>query len=884
MAASRVAEFSIVVSADRPTEPVTGPDDVPAVRLRAALVDAGVTRVDVAATGDAPGGTRGIELLGVFALIVTVVQTAESVARVVEAIRGWVDRFAGPRRVLVTVGGVELEVAAGADVTPIVTALLAQPGRLAAGVRRALVIANADYEDQALAALRAPSRDADALARVLGDPAIGGFDVDLLMDADERTVRRRLAAFFADRDRDDLLLLHFSCHGVKDQNGRLYLAARDTDLTSLSATGVAAAFVHDQLSQTQSRRVVLMLDCCYSGAFNRGVEARADRSVHIGDEFPTGTGRIVLTASSATEYAFESGELTRAEAGTSVFTTALVDGLSTGAADLDGDGEISVDELYDYTYRRVRDRVPGQTPMKWTFGVEGSLTVARSVRPATLPEAVRADLAGERVILRLEAVAALRTLRTGPNPSMADRATSELLRLHTEDDSSRVRAAAAEALNTTPPTPLSTQDQAQAQQPHTQAHAEAPPLQAQDPAQAQAADVDPGSAGTSGAVPRRESPRAQLASAPSAPPSSELPLPHGGNVELSTPSSSAGAGEPSRARPVVAHPTLVTLLVAVGLIALVQAVEMVIVGQDVQVFSGINVLAVVPVVAIIGVVTAARVGEWRWVAGMSAVLALVVGRGLLVSSDPYSAGNEGLVRSGVLWIDRNAATEGPGSFLVWLAVTLLPVLWFAVSGPARPQPRGDNLPDRPRPRGDDLPDRFQPRGGVPGRQGWNGQAVRRFVRHPGLLVSVGVALAVSLTGAAVLDELSSGSTSVFGLVRPQLGNVGRTSVVGLGNVASSYQRTGHNWATALWCAGWLALLITAAVALVTLVRLRRRWWTVAVGSGVLASVIAGLVVAGAYGRDHQYLIAQHLATMTGLAAAGTLAYALFGPREQPTDD
>jgi Caspase domain len=120
-----------------------------------------------------------------------------------------------------------------------------------------------------LAQLRSPAHDADALVRVLGDPGIGGFDVDLLVDADGRAIRRRIAAFFANRDRDDLLLLHFSCHGIKDTRGRLHLTSRDTDLSVLGATSVPASFVHDALDETQSRRVVLILDCCYSGAFAR---------------------------------------------------------------------------------------------------------------------------------------------------------------------------------------------------------------------------------------------------------------------------------------------------------------------------------------------------------------------------------------------------------------------------------------------------------------------------------------------------------------------------------------------------------------------------------------------------------------------------------------
>ncbi|HET6214581.1 MAG TPA: caspase family protein, partial [Micromonosporaceae bacterium] len=458
MPGASVARFAFHVSTvDGETDPA-GFEEL-AGALRTELADAGVTRLDPLPTDPAPAGTRGLEVLAICGFVVTAAQTAEALVKVVAAIRRCVARYAERHRpVRLTVGGVDLAVAGDAEIGTVVAALLAAPGRALSGVRKALVIATAGYDDPALARLRAPTHDADALAGVLGDPTIGGFDVELLTEADERTVRRRIAAFFADRDRDDLLLLHFSCHGVKDNRGRLYLAARDTDLATLSATAIPASFVNDQLAETQSRRVVLVLDCCYSGAFARGTVARGSTTVHLVDEFGAGTGRVVLTASSATEYSFEGGDLTAAAGHPSVFTSALVGGLATGAADLDADGEISIDELYDYAYREVRERTPDQTPMKWSFGVEGSLSIARSVRPAALPTAVLDDLASDRVALRLAAVAALKQLLATGRPGLRESASAALLRLRDTDDSMRVRSAAADALGgiAVPATPTPT--------------------------------------------------------------------------------------------------------------------------------------------------------------------------------------------------------------------------------------------------------------------------------------------------------------------------------------------------------------------------------------------------------------------------------------------
>ena len=171
--------------------------------------------------------------------------------------------------------------------------------------------------------------------------------------------------------------MQFSCHGIKDQDGELYFAMANTRLRLLGATAVAADFVNRRMTQSRSHRIVLFLDCCYAGAFDRGMRARATKAMDLEQRFG-GRGRAVITASGAVEYAFEGGELTEAgDPAPSVFTTAMVRGLSTGEADRDQDGYVDLDELYDYVYDAVREVTPHQTPGKWTFGVQGDLVIAR---------------------------------------------------------------------------------------------------------------------------------------------------------------------------------------------------------------------------------------------------------------------------------------------------------------------------------------------------------------------------------------------------------------------------------------------------------------------------------------------------------------------------
>jgi outer membrane protein assembly factor BamB len=254
------------------------------------------------------------------------------------------------------------------------------------GGRYALLIATGLYEDVALRRLRSPAKDAEELTDVLEDPAVGGYDVQQLLDQPDYVARVQIEGFFADARPDDLLLLYLSCHGVKDQAGQLYFAAANTRANRLASTGVSAEFVHQQVERCRSRRIVLLLDCCYSGAYARGYRPRGHDDADLGPL--GGRGWAVITSATALEYAFEidSGKVSLKKAtrkiAPSLFTSAIVEGLRTGAADLNQDGLISFDELYTYVWTSIRQRTPHQTPEKKWGDVRGDIIIARNPHPA----------------------------------------------------------------------------------------------------------------------------------------------------------------------------------------------------------------------------------------------------------------------------------------------------------------------------------------------------------------------------------------------------------------------------------------------------------------------------------------------------------------------
>jgi hypothetical protein len=256
--------------------------------------------------------------------------------------------------------------------------------------REALIVASANYTDPLLRQLQAPAADAAGLIDVLSNQEIGGFQTKALIDRPSYEIAAAIEEFFIDRQPDDLLLLYFSGHGIKDVDGRLYFATTNTKRSLLLATSVPASMVNDAMLRSRSRREVLILDCCHSGAFARGMVAKSDSSVGISDSFQ-GTGRIVLTASDATQYALEAEQATGMGV-RSIFTEVLVNGLKTGEADTDFDGRITLDELFAYTEDKVLQRTPNQKPMKWALGVTGSMIIAQNKNPVIHPADLSSNL------------------------------------------------------------------------------------------------------------------------------------------------------------------------------------------------------------------------------------------------------------------------------------------------------------------------------------------------------------------------------------------------------------------------------------------------------------------------------------------------------------
>ncbi|QLE55195.1 caspase family protein [Nostoc sp. TCL26-01] len=226
--------------------------------------------------------------------------------------------------------------------------------------KMALVIGVSDYEP-GLTPLPGAARDIEAMRQVLQQPDVGAFnEVNTLLNPTPQQMQEAIETLFSGRKKDDLVLLFFSGHGVKDNNGKLHLATRITRKTPqgelIRATAVSASFVQDIMSNSRSKRQVVILDCCFSGAFAEGWLAKDDSSVDVKSQLG-GEGRAVLTSSTSTQYSFE-----QEGSDLSTYTRYLVEGIATGAADIDSDGVVSIDELHEYAKGKVQEAAPAMKP------------------------------------------------------------------------------------------------------------------------------------------------------------------------------------------------------------------------------------------------------------------------------------------------------------------------------------------------------------------------------------------------------------------------------------------------------------------------------------------------------------------------------------------
>jgi ubiquinone/menaquinone biosynthesis C-methylase UbiE len=219
--------------------------------------------------------------------------------------------------------------------------------------RHALVIVNDNGTDR--------GHERAELARVLGGPEMGKFQVTVLQEKSPGRVRETIRRFFTRRHPNDLVLLVYSALGHTSSSDGKDAAA--TSPPALDVFDLQAA-----MKSSRARWQILLL--------------QGDRLIDSedGTEWDDiarfqGEGRFVLALRKTTNGSngadVDDGELSLAGH--------LVYGLQSGKADVDGDGKVSVEDLFQYVEKTAEVHASSHVPVRWAFDQSNADVVIANV-------------------------------------------------------------------------------------------------------------------------------------------------------------------------------------------------------------------------------------------------------------------------------------------------------------------------------------------------------------------------------------------------------------------------------------------------------------------------------------------------------------------------
>jgi hypothetical protein len=173
-------------------------------------------------------------------------------------------------------------------------------------------------------------------------------------------------------------------HGAADPgSSSAFLMPHDADPKAIASTGVALSSVVARLSATKAQDVVAFVDSCFSGEGGRSVLPPGARPLmRVAEPSVASAPRVaVFSSAGASEISGPTGDGAQG-----LFTRTLLEGIGTGSADFDGDGNLSLGEIAGWVGPRVareakkanRDQTPVLTVGK-SLGKADELVVVQAI-------------------------------------------------------------------------------------------------------------------------------------------------------------------------------------------------------------------------------------------------------------------------------------------------------------------------------------------------------------------------------------------------------------------------------------------------------------------------------------------------------------------------
>jgi uncharacterized caspase-like protein len=167
--------------------------------------------------------------------------------------------------------------------------------------RYAILIGVSEYQEYGK--MPCAANDVGGMAELLTSKEHGLFTDPMVFDRhsyDE--IKRALTRIFKQAKSIDQILLYYSGHGEIDTAGQLHLVTANTEKDLLEASSIPAKFIRELIDKSLCEKVMLILDCCFSGAIKdafKGDEVvKSQLNLLATSE---GKGIYILTASAADE-------------------------------------------------------------------------------------------------------------------------------------------------------------------------------------------------------------------------------------------------------------------------------------------------------------------------------------------------------------------------------------------------------------------------------------------------------------------------------------------------------------------------------------------------------------------------------------------------------
>ncbi|MFJ1598477.1 DEAD/DEAH box helicase [Streptomyces sp. NPDC088261] len=209
-----------------------------------------------------------------------------------------------------------------------------------------------NYQKPGLPTLKFAKRDATALHALFSDNYQGRTSLVLDSDATKDRLLTEMRQLGRDSHPDDFVVITFSGHGTRTAE----LVTYDADRARPAETALRLDEFTDLIDAIQAKRLLVALDCCFSGSALAKVLPEPQGSYTSRSTQPsprdvlheiTGSGRLIFTATSKDQEAQESAELRHG-----LLSYYLIRALM-GDKGLSSEGKIPLTKLTEYLFTSI---------------------------------------------------------------------------------------------------------------------------------------------------------------------------------------------------------------------------------------------------------------------------------------------------------------------------------------------------------------------------------------------------------------------------------------------------------------------------------------------------------------------------------------------------